>query len=137
LGTDLAVAIGLVYFLFPIATMALVGPINNVDQTLEQAAANLGAANTKAFFDITLPLSMPGIIASTLLTYALAVSSFIAPMFLGSGIAPMMSNIIYLRYSETFNYPGGSALAVVLLVTSLSIAYGLNKVLTKRLKGFG
>ena len=137
LGTDEAVIIGLIYFLFPIATMALIGPIKNVDSTLEQAAGNLGATNTQVFFDVTLPLSMPGTIAATLLCYALAVSAFIIPMFLGSGIVLMMSNIIFSRYSESFNYPGGAALAMVFLATILFIAFGINRLLTKRLKGFG
>lgn len=137
LGTEGAVVIGLVYFLSPVAAIALIGPIKNVDMTLEEASMNLGASKTRTFLNVTLPLSMPGIVAATLLAYALGVSAFLIPMFLGSGLINFMSNIIYARYSETFNFPGGSALAVVLLVTTLVIAYGINGVLTKRLKGFG
>lgn len=134
LGTDSAVIIGLVYFLSPIAAMALIGPIKNVDPSLEESSMNLGADLTKTFFRVTLPLSMPGIIAATLLTYALGVSAFMIPAFLGRGIVLFMSNIVYNRFSDTFNYPGGAALGVVLLAITILIAYGVNKIMTTRLK---
>jgi putative spermidine/putrescine transport system permease protein len=136
LGSDAAIIIGLIYFLIPIATLALIGPIKNVDPLLEQGAMNLGATMTKTFLRITLPLSMPGIIASTLLVYAIGVSSFIIPAFLGRGLVFMMANVIYKRFSETFNYPGGAALSVVLVGTTLFMAYGIGAIMMKKMRGF-
>lgn len=130
LGSEAAVVIGLIYTLFALAALALIGPIGNVSPTLEDAALNLGASRIQTFFKVTLPLSMPGIVAATLLTYALAVSSFIIPLFLGRGSVTMMSVIIYRRFSDSFNYPGGSAMSVIVLVTTLSIAYGLTRILS-------
>jgi ABC-type spermidine/putrescine transport system permease subunit I len=77
---------------------------------------------------------MPGIIAVTLLIYAIAVSAFIIPLFLGRGSVTMMSVIIYRRFSDIFNYPGGAAMSVIVLITTLFIAYGISALLSAKAK---
>ncbi len=137
LGTDRAVIFGLVYFLVGMVAFALIGPIKNIDPSLEEAALNLGATKLRTFIRVTLPLSMPGILAATLLSYSLGVSAFIIPAFLGRGIILMMSNVIYTSFSETFNFPAGSAMSIVLLATTVFVAYGLSRILSSRIRGFG
>jgi ABC-type spermidine/putrescine transport system permease subunit I len=136
LGSESAVIFGLVYFLIATSTLALIGPIKNIDPSLEDAAHNLGATKLQTFVRVTLPLSMPGVLSAALLSYALGVSAFIIPSFLGKGTVMMMANVIYARFSSTFNFPAGSAMSIVLLATTLFIAYGLTSILSTRIKGF-
>jgi putative spermidine/putrescine transport system permease protein len=84
---------------------------------------------------VTLPLSIPGILAASSLCFGYGVSAFIIPEFLGMGMQPVMSNTIWSRYSISLNYPGGATLAFVLLLLALAISYGLNAVLGARVRG--
>lgn len=127
IGTEAGVLVGLVHFQVSIAVLALVGAIQNVDPHLEEAAQGLGASRIRTFFEVTLPLSGPGILAAVILSFAGAVSAFTIPLFLGKGIVNMISNLIYDRFSDILNFPEGSALAVILLAISLAITYLFNK----------
>jgi len=135
LNTELGIIIGLTHFLIPFATLALVPSIRNIDPFLLEAATSLGATRTQAFVRITLPLSVPGIIAAVTLSFSLGVSAFVTPLILGGGIVNMLSNLIYIRFAEIFDYPFGAMLSAIMLVTALAISSGLNVLLMKRVEG--
>ena len=97
--------------------------IQNVDPRLADAAETLGAPRWRAILDTTDVLSLPGIVSAFLLGYAMAISSFTIPLFLGRGIVVFITMLIYQRFSEIPNYPFGSAIAVTLLVLSLATVY--------------
>ena len=134
LGTELGIIIGLTHAMTPLTALILINPIKNIDLTLEDSAKSLGANYIQTFFKITLPLSLPGIISALILTYSVAVSAFITPMMLGQGITLMMSNYVYTRFGETFNFPLGATLAVVLLIVALTTSYIINLSLGKLVK---
>ncbi|GAH87861.1 unnamed protein product, partial [marine sediment metagenome] len=95
LRTETAVTTGLVSFLVPFVVLALVGVIDKIDPELEKAAKCLGANEITTFFKVTLPLSMPGILAASLLSYCLGMSAFIIPLMLGGDVIKLLANVIY------------------------------------------
>lgn len=134
LNTEVAVVIGLIHFLIPLAALSLMASFGNIDVSVLESAASLGANEIQTFFRVTLPISLPGLISAFSLSFALGVSAFVVPMLLGGGIIMMMANLIYSRFSEIANYPSGGALAIVLLVASFGVAYGVDYALSRRVR---
>ena len=98
------------------------GPIGLLFTSLFRAA---GASKLIVFFRVVLPLTVPGIVEATSLTYSLALSAFLFPMMLGGGKVKMMSNIIYENIYVTFDLPFAGALATILLVVSIATVTGM------------
>jgi ABC-type spermidine/putrescine transport system permease subunit I len=121
--SELMVVLGLLHYTIPISTLILIGTFQNISERFVQAAMALGAPAWQAHLTVTLPLSLPGILSAFLLSYALSISSFVVPMILGAGRVLFVSNLIYARLGEMANYPSGSAIAVILLLTSAIIVY--------------
>jgi ABC-type spermidine/putrescine transport system permease subunit I len=117
--TEAVVVAGLLHVIVPLVALTLVGSIQNVNSRLEDAAQSLGASRWEAFWTVTIPLSRRGIASAFLLAYTLCISAFVIPLVLGRGVVLLVSNLVYSRYSEMTNYPGGSAIAVVMLGLSL------------------
>ena len=134
IGTELAIELCQIQYLMSIATLSLVSPLKNVDPRLEEASKSLGAEEIRTFINVTLPLSLPGIVAATLLCFAVTVSSFVTPLVLGAGGILMVSNLVSTRFLEVSNYPLGSAFAVILLLASFISMYVLEKALLSRVR---
>ena len=132
--TELMVIAGLLHYVLPLMALTLVGTIHNVNPALEQVAQSLGAPRWKAFFTITVRLSARGILSAFLLGYALTISAFVIPMVLGKGVVLFATNLIFNRFSELAHYPGGAAIAVVMLLLSFLIIYGIVRVVSRRLE---
>jgi putative spermidine/putrescine transport system permease protein len=132
--TELVVIAGLLHYVIPLMALTLVGTIHNVNPALEQVAQSLGAPRWKAFFTITVLLSARGILSAFLLGYALTISSFVIPMVLGKGVVLFATNLIFNRFSELAHYPGGAAIAVVMLGLSFLIIYGIVRIVSRRLE---
>ncbi len=113
------VVVGLVQITLPFMILSLIGIIKSIHPALEEAARSLGASRAKAFFSIVLPLSMPGILAGTLLVFALAISSYVVPALMGGWKVMVMPIHIYQQVAETGRWQFGAAIAIVLFVTSL------------------
>ncbi|MCZ7572933.1 MAG: ABC transporter permease [Ardenticatenaceae bacterium] len=127
LFTPLAVVIGLVYSNIPFAILPIYAVLRSIDRELVSAAKMLGANDLQAFVEVTLPLSMPGIITALVITFISGAGSFLAPAILGGKGADLMSNVIANRFLETFDWPFGSALAIILLVSMLLFLAIVNK----------
>ncbi|HYS47287.1 MAG TPA: ABC transporter permease, partial [Xanthobacteraceae bacterium] len=80
---EFGVVVGLVHIYVPFMVLTLVGVIGRIDPALEEAARNLGAGRLRTFLEVTLPLSLPGILAGSLLVFALAISAYVTPVLLG------------------------------------------------------
>lgn len=113
------VIVGLVQFTLPFMVLSLVGIIRGINPSLEEAARSLGASRRQAFTKIVLPLSMPGILAGSLLCFALAISSFVVPALMGGWRVLVMPIHIYQQIAELGRWQFGAAIAVVLFCTSL------------------
>jgi len=126
LGTEAAVVIALCHIYVPFMILTLTGVIARIDPRLEEAARGLGASRTSAFLAVTLPLSAPGILAGSLLVFALAISAYVTPIVIGGYEVQTLPMLIFQQVSATFNLGFAAALGVVLLVVALVlvIAYG-------------
>ena len=112
----------------PAASIPLVSfadVVERINPALREAAMNLRAGPVRTFLHITLPLSIPGIIAGTFLTFALAMSAFVAPLVLGGGNVMTMTVLMRQSMFTTLNWPLGAAqsVALVLLVVAMLAVY--------------
>lgn len=118
---ELMVVLGFLHYLVPISALMLVGTIQNISPSFFEAASSMGSPTWRAHLDATLPLAMPGITSAFLVSFSLAVSSFVIPLILGRGKVQFLANLTYARFSEIADYPSGAAIAVLLLAISLAI----------------
>ena len=126
---EFGVVAGLVHIYVPFMVLTLVGVIGRIDPALEEAARNLGAGRLRTFLEVTLPLSLPGILAGSLLVFALAISAYVTPVLLGGGNVLTLPMLIYQQVSASFNLGFAGALGVVLLAVSLVVAVAYNAVI--------
>ena len=119
LYTDFAVYVGIVYSYLPFMILPLYSNLEKHDLTLLEAAADLGARPFKAFFRVTLPLSMPGIVAGCLLVFIPAVGEFVIPSLLGRTDQLMIGTVLSAQFFGTRNWPVAGAVAIVLLLVLL------------------
>jgi putative spermidine/putrescine transport system permease protein len=126
-GTVLA----LVHIYVPFMVLTLTGVIGRVDERLEEAARSLGASRMRAFLEVTLPLSLPGILAGSLLVFALAISAYVTPFLMGGTNVLTLPMLIYQQVGSSFNLGFAGALGVVLLSVSLVVVLAYNRVLSR------
>jgi putrescine transport system permease protein len=116
LHTDLAVYIGIVYTYLPFMVLPLVANLVRLDPQLLEAAADLGCRPWRAFLQVTLPLSMPGVIAGSLLVFIPAVGEFVIPELLGGPDTLMIGRVLWTEFFTNTDWPLASAIAVALLL---------------------
>ena len=126
---ELGTVIALVHIYVPFMVLTLAGVIGRIDERLEEAAMSLGASPMRAFLEVTLPLSLPGILAGSLLVFALAISAYVTPYLMGGQQVLTLPMLIYQQVAATFNLAFAGALGVVLLAVSLILVVAYNHVL--------
>ena len=119
LATSTAVVAGITYNFFPFMALPLYVSLEQIDQRLIEAAQDLYASKWKAFLRITLPLSLPGVVAGTLLTFIPAAGDFINAQLLGSPKNHMIGNVIQSKFLELTDYPSAAAMSFVLMAAIL------------------
>lgn len=117
--TKFGVIIALVHFSMPVMIILLATAISHVNRDFEKAAANLGAAPLVVFWRVTVPLTMPGIVASTVVIAAWTMSAFATPQLIGGGKVLMISNLVYLQGLSSFNFPVAAVLSAVAFVAAI------------------
>ncbi|QHP71707.1 ABC transporter permease [Bradyrhizobium sp. LCT2] len=127
--TETGIVVGLVHIYVPFMVLTLTGVIGRIDERLEQAAENLGASPLRAFLEVTLPLSLPGILAGSLLVFALAISAYVTPILLGGFQIMTLPILIYQQISANFNVGFAAALGIILLMISLGLVVAYNRAL--------
>ncbi len=103
---------------FPVAYLLLIGLLNRIDPSLEEAARNMGASRWKTFRTVTLPLMLPGLANAFLLTFIEVVADFSNPMVIGGNFSTLATKI-YMQAIGNYDMAGGAAIAVVLLCLSI------------------
>ena len=112
--------IGIVYNYLPLFVLPAYAALERMDWTLLDAASDLGGSAWAALRQITLPLSMPGLITGALLVFIPMMGEYVIPQILGGGKVDLMGNILQRAFLEQQNYPLGAALAM-LLMAGLSV----------------
>ncbi|MGH3110797.1 MAG: ABC transporter permease [Gaiellaceae bacterium] len=120
LFTTLAVVAGITYNFFPFMALPLYVSLEQIDARLLEAAKDLYASPVQAFLRVTLPLSAPGIVAGTLLTFIPAAGDFINAELLGTPKQQMVGNVIQAKFLESLDYPTAAALSFVLMAAILA-----------------
>jgi len=116
LYTDTAVYIGMVYSYLPYMILPLYANLVKLDIRLLEAASDLGAKKWQGFVDVTLPLSMPGIIAGCLLVFIPAIGEYVIPALLGGADTLMIGRVLFDEFFLNRDWPVASAVAIVLLL---------------------
>jgi putrescine transport system permease protein len=115
LATDTAVYIGLIYSYLPFMVLPLYASLEKLDETLLEAAADLGCPRWKTFFVITIPLALPGLGAGALLCFIPIVGEFVIPDLLGGSDSVMIGQTLWTEFFADKDWPVASAVAVVLV----------------------
>jgi spermidine/putrescine transport system permease protein len=136
LATSVAVVCGLTYNFLPFMALPLYVSLEQIDGRLLEAAQDLYASRWKAFLRVTLPLSLPGVVAGTLLTFIPAAGDFINAALLGSPRQHMIGNVIQSKFLELTDYPAAASMSFVLMAAIvLAVALYARAVGTEKLTG--
>jgi spermidine/putrescine transport system permease protein len=136
LATSTAVVAGITYNFLPFMALPLYVSLEQIDHRLIEAAQDLYASRLQAFLRVTLPLSLPGIFAGTLLTFIPAAGDFINAQLLGSPRQHMIGNVIQSKFLQLIDYPAAAALSFVLMAAILVAVAAYARALgTERLTG--
>jgi spermidine/putrescine transport system permease protein len=136
LATSTAVVAGITYNFLPFMALPLYVSLEQIDHRLIEAAQDLYASKVKAFLRVTLPLSLPGVFAGTLLTFIPAAGDFINAQLLGTPKQHMIGNVIQSKFLELIDYPAAAALSIVLMAAILAGVIAYSRALgTERLTG--
>lgn len=119
LNTDLSVIVGMTYGFLPFAILPLFVSIDRLDASLVSAARDLYANGRDAFLHVTLPLTMPGIVAAAILTFIPAMGDFVTPDLLGGAETTTIAKVIQEIFLEGRDWPYGAALGFVLMIVTL------------------
>jgi putrescine transport system permease protein len=114
--TDVAVYIGIVYTYLPFMILPLYAILVKLDDSLLEASADLGAGPISTFFRITIPLSIPGIVAGSMLVFIPAIGEFVIPALLGGPDTLMIGKILWTEFFSNRDWPVASAVAIAMLV---------------------
>jgi putrescine transport system permease protein len=114
--TSFAIYLGIVYSYLPFMVLPLYATLEKMDRTLLEAASDLGSRPWRAFLDVTLPLSVPGIIAGSMLVFIPAVGEYVIPALLGGPDNLMIGRVLWDEFFGNHDWPVASAVAIAFLV---------------------
>ena len=121
LATGPAVIAGLTYNFLPFMVLPIYASLEQIDERLIEAAKDLYASSRQAFLRVTLPLSAPGIVAGTLLTFIPATGDYVNAQFLGGAGNQMIGNVIQSLFKVQLDYPAAAALSFVLMALIMAV----------------
>lgn len=127
LYTDFSIYMGLIHALLPFMVLNVFVSLEAIDRNTVAAAQTLGASPWRAFLDVTLPLSLPGLGAGCLLCFVLCSGTYITPLLLGGPGDFMFASLIYDAIITQFDWPFGAVLSIVLLVLLGTVVFAYNR----------
>lgn len=137
LQTELGIVIGLVHIYIPFMLLSLNSSLTKVDKRLLSAAKSLGASSFRAFRDVIIPLSVPGIIAGSTIVFTIAMTAFSTPVLLGGSRSKTMPYLIYQQVMLMSDWRMGGALALFLLVATIIAVFLLTRALRQLSRAVG
>jgi spermidine/putrescine transport system permease protein len=132
LYTQSAVILGLLYGYFPLMILPLYAAIEKLDPEIREAASNLGANRFRTFLDVTLPLTISGVLAGSIFVFIPSLGNFIVPELLGGGKTVMVGNLIRDQFLKARDWPFGSVLALVVIFL-VFVLFALQSKVEKRI----
>ncbi len=137
LYSKFSIIVGLSYILLPVMALSVCSVLQVVDRSLIEAARDLGARPSRAFLAVTFPLSLPGVVAGSIIVFALSVSAYVIPSILSGGREMVTPMLIFQQYTATFRPDIGATLSIVLLAVTLLLIGAYLFVLERRLRVAG
>jgi spermidine/putrescine transport system permease protein len=114
-----AVVVTLIYVWIPFVALPIFAALERIDRSLLEAAADLGCGRVEAFFRVTLPLSLPGVVAGFLFVFIPTVGEYVTPSLVGGPSGIMFGNMIFDQFLRGLNWPLGSLMSLAMLVLIL------------------
>ena len=133
--TEPAVILGIIAINLPFTILTLQSVFEGIDPRLEEAAASMGAAPSRAFWRIVFPLALPGVLIAAVLCFILCMNAFATPVLLGGPKFQMMAPLLFWAFSGDNNWPFAAALAFILMATTLGLTGLANVVIPRRYRG--
>lgn len=133
---EFSIVVGFVNLFLPLMIMSLLGVMENIDPSLLEAAASLGASKLKAFIKVVFPLSIPGLIVGSMLVFTGCFTAYTTPQLLGGNKSKVLATLIYQNAMTLYDWNTAAVIAVIMIVTAILINQGLQK-LTGRFQGKG
>ena len=131
LQTDLAVYIGIAYTYLPFMVLPLYASLSKLDRSLIEASEDLGATPWISFLTVTLPLTIPGVIAGSLLVFVPAIGEFVIPALLGGNDTLMIGKVLWNEFFANRDWPIASAVAIIMLFVIVGPLMWLNRINSK------
>ncbi|MBN9042069.1 MAG: ABC transporter permease [Rhizobiales bacterium 62-47] len=131
--TSFGVVVALVHVTLPVMVIMLAAGLSHIDRDYARAAESLGAGPIRVFLTVTLPLSMPGVVAGTTTAFAWTFSAFATPQLIGGGRVNMISNLVYQLGFASFNFPFAATLCVAGLALT-AVVLGLLQIAARPLQ---
>ncbi|MDZ7908319.1 MAG: ABC transporter permease [Gemmobacter sp.] len=113
---EFGVVVGMVHFLIPFAVFPLASALRTVDERVLMAARGMGASRARIFWQVFVPMTLPGILGAALLVFVFALGFFVTPALLGGGRSVMVAELIYLRIFQSPDWGLGAAISVILMI---------------------
>jgi putative spermidine/putrescine transport system permease protein len=130
--TSVAVVSGIVSFNLPVVVLTVQSTIETIDPRVEEAAQSLGATPGRSFWRVVWPLALPGTAIAGVLCFILAMNAYATPYLLGGPKFQMMAPLLYWEFSTNNNWPFASAMALLLMATTLLLTAGSNLLIPRR-----
>jgi spermidine/putrescine transport system permease protein len=121
LYNQFAIVLTLTYIFIPFVVMPIYTALEKIPRNLVEASQDLGVGPLRTFLSVTLPLSVPGILAGVTFAFCLTFGDFVAPVLVGGPSGTMIASVIQSQFGIAFNWPLGAALSIVVLIIVLSI----------------
>lgn len=128
-----AVMIGMIYTMFPFMVLPLYNSIDKMDRAYIEAAKDLGASRLRTFITVTVPLTMPGIVAGCILVFVPSVGLFFIPDLMGGSNVMLIGNLIENQFMGANDWPFGAALSIVMIFISIILIFVYVKIVGKKL----
>jgi putative spermidine/putrescine transport system permease protein len=130
--TSFAVVAGIVSINLPVVVLTVQSTIETIDPRVEEAAQSLGAAPSQSFWRVVWPLALPGTAIAGILCFILAMNAYATPYLLGGPRFQMMAPLLYWEFSTNNNWPFASAMALLLMATTLLLTAAANLLIPRR-----
>ncbi|HXP04993.1 MAG TPA: ABC transporter permease subunit [Stellaceae bacterium] len=133
INNDFSVVLGLVYAYLPFMILPLYGSLSQLDESLVEAAADLGARPARVFREVVLPLSLPGVVAGALLVFIPEIGEFVIPDLLGGPGTLMVGKVLWQEFFDNVDWPAAAAVALVLVALLTAPLLIAQRVLERRI----
>ncbi len=130
-----AVIAGIIAINLPFTVLTLQSVFEGIDPRLEEAAASMGAAPSRAFWRVVFPLALPGIVIAAVLCFILCMNAFATPVLLGGPRFQMMAPLLFWAFNSDNNWPFAAAIAFILMATTLLLTGLANHLIPRRYRG--